>query len=169
LTGDFEYPDTASESWKVTKPRSEIKATKEQNDRTSKNMRHLARMARAWKNANGVNMGGLLIDTLVHRFFAQTEEYDSAGTGSFDLMVRDFFEFLAEEPDKEFYLALGSSQRVKVKARFQPKAKKAYKRCLEAIADGRTPHKPSAHACRPLRPRSTVVPWWRARFDASAR
>ncbi len=132
--GDFEYPDTTSESWKVTKPRSEIKATKQQNDRTSKNMRHLARMARAWKNANGVNMGGLLIDTLVHRFFAQTEAYDSAGTGLFDLMVRDFFEFLAEEPDKDFYLALGSNQRVKVKARFQPKAKKAYKRCLEAIA-----------------------------------
>ncbi|WP_413353817.1 nucleotide-binding domain-containing protein [Microbacterium sp. 1P06AB] len=133
--GSFEYPDTSAKSWKVTKPRDEIRATRERNDRTSKNMRHLARMARAWKNANGVNMGGLLIDTLVHRFFEQTDEYDSAGTGSFDMMVRDFFDFMANEPDKDFYLALGSNQRVKVKARFQPKAKKAHKRCLDAIAD----------------------------------
>lgn len=133
--GSFDYPDTKAEGWKVTKPREEIAATKECNDTTSTNMRHLARMARAWKNQNGVNMGGLLIDTLVHRFFAQTDAHDSAGTGSFDLMVRDFFEFLKDEPDKDFYLALGSNQRVKVNARFQPKAKKAYNRCLDAIAD----------------------------------
>lgn len=133
--GTFDYPDTKVEGWKTTKPREEIAATKECNDRTSKNMRHLARMARAWKNQNGVNIGGLLIDTLVHRFFSQTSDYDSAGTDLFDLMARDFFEFLKEEPDKDYYLALGSNQRVKVKARFQPKAKKAYNRCVEAIDD----------------------------------
>lgn len=129
----FDYPDTAAKKWKCTKPREEITATRKCNERTSRNMRHLARMVRAWKNANGVGMGGLLIDTLVHRFFSQTDEYDSAGTGSFDRMARDFFEFLKNEPDQEFYLALGSNQRVKVKARFQPKAKKAYNRCVEAI------------------------------------
>lgn len=133
--GSFVYPDTVAQSWKVTKPRAEIAATKDCNDRTSTNMRHLARMARAWKNTNGVRMGGLLIDTLVHRFFAQTNDYDSVGTGSFDLMARDFFSFLKEEPDKDFYLALGSNQRVNVKARFQPKASKAYDRCLQAITD----------------------------------
>ena len=131
--GNFEYPDTFAKCWKITKPRDEISATKECNDRTSKNMRHLARMARAWKNANGVNMGGLLIDTLVCRFFEQNYDYDSAGTSSFHLMVRDFFDFLKNEPAKEYYLALGSNQRVKVKSRFQPKAKKAYNRCNEAI------------------------------------
>lgn len=131
--GSFDYPDTVAKGWKVTKPREEIRATKQCNDRTSTNMRHLARMARAWKNANGVNMGGLLIDTLVHRFFSTADAYDSAGTGSFDLMVRDFFQFLKEEPDKDYYLALGSNQRVKVKVRFQSKAKQAYNRCLEAI------------------------------------
>ncbi|RKS07194.1 hypothetical protein DFP74_2851 [Nocardiopsis sp. Huas11] len=133
--GSFDYPDTVAESWKLTKPRDEIRATKTCNDSTSKNMRHLARMARAWKNANGVVMGGLLIDTLVHRFFSTTDDYGSAGTGSFDVMVRDFFGFLKDEPDQDYYLALGSNQRVKVKARFQPKAKKAYQRCLEAIED----------------------------------
>lgn len=133
--GSFDYPDTKAEAWRVTKPREEIAATKECNDRTSTNMRHLARMVRAWKNANGVNIGGLLIDTLVHNFFAQTDDYDSAGTGSFDLMARDFFEFLKDEPEQEYYLALGSRQRVQVKTKFQPKAKKAYNRCLAAIED----------------------------------
>ncbi len=133
--GSFDYPDTKSESWKVTKPRQEITATKDCNDRTSKNMRHLARMVRAWKDTNGVVMGGLLIDTLVHRFFSTTKEYDDKGSLWFDLMVRDFFEFLADEPDQDYYLALGSNQRVTVKKRFQPKAKKAYNRCLEAIDD----------------------------------
>lgn len=126
LDGSFDYPDTKSEGWKVTKPREEITATRECNGRTSTNLRHLARMARAWRNQNGVNMGGLLIDTLVYKFFSQTDEYNSAGTGSFDLMARDFFEFLMNEPDKDYYLALGSNQRVNVKARFQAKAKKAY-------------------------------------------
>lgn len=132
--GSFDYPDTKSESWKVTKPRHEITATKDCNDRTSKNMRNLARMVRAWKDTNGVVMGGLLIDTLVHRFFSTTTEYDDKGSLWFDYMVRDFFKFLADEPGQDYYLALGSNQRVTVKKQFQPKAKKAYNRCREAIA-----------------------------------
>lgn len=134
--GSFNYPDTKSKSWKVTKPRDEITATKDRNDRTSSNMRYLARMARAWKDRNGVPMGGLLIDTLVDRFFSTTSEYDDKGTFWFDFMVRDFFEFLAAELDHDFYQALGSKQRVAVKARFQPKAKNAHTRSLKAIADG---------------------------------
>ncbi|MBB5854033.1 nucleotidyltransferase [Amycolatopsis umgeniensis] len=133
--GSFDYPDTKAEGWKVTKPRKEIAATKDCNDRTSTNMRHLARMARAWKNANGVAMGGLLIDTLVYRFFSATSEYNDKGSLWFDFMARDFFEFLMNEPDQDYYLALGSNQRVRVKKRFQPKAKKAYNRCLDAIAN----------------------------------
>lgn len=133
--GNFDYPDTKAEGWKNTKPRAEITATKECNDRTSTNMRNLARMARAWKDTNGVVMGGLLIDTLVYRFFSTTTTYDNKGPLWFDLMARDFFEFLMSEPDKSYYLALGSNQKVTVKKRFQAKAKKAYNHCLEAIAD----------------------------------
>lgn len=129
----FSYPDTKSASWKTTKPRDEIQATRESVVRTSANMRHLARMARAWKNATGVAMGGLLIDTLVYRFFEQTHEFDAVGSSSFDRMVCDFFEFLKNEPDKDYYSALGSCQRVYVKDKFQPKAKKAHSRCVEAM------------------------------------
>ena len=130
--GSFAFPDTVG-GWKITKPRAEITATKTRNHRTSNNMRHLARMVRAWKNANGVAMGGLLVDTLVHRFFSSTTEYDGRGTAWFDWMVRDFFEFLMNEPEQEYYLALGSNQRVMVKKPFQAKARKAYNCCLEAI------------------------------------
>jgi hypothetical protein len=136
--GSFDYPDTTAEAWKTTKPREEIAATKECNDRTSTNMRHLARMARAWKNANGVGIGGLVIDTLVYNFFEQTDDYNTANTGSFDLMSRDFFAFLMDEPEKDYYLALGSRQRVHVKAKFQAKAKKAYNRCVSAIDNAGT-------------------------------
>lgn len=83
--GSFDYPDTMSENWRVTKPREEITATRDCNDRTSKNMRHLARMARAWKDTNGVVMNGLLIDTLVHRFFSTTALYDDKGSFWFRL------------------------------------------------------------------------------------
>lgn len=129
----FDYPDTESENWKVTKPRAEIQATRECNARTTNRMRHLARMTRAWRNTNGVNMGGLLIDTLVHRFFSATDSYDSAPYASYGLMVRDFFEYLSEEPDQSHYAALGSGQRVKVKSPFQAKAKKAYDFSVDAI------------------------------------
>ena len=129
----FSYPDTVARGWKVTKPRNEILATKVCNDLTSSNMRHLARMVRAWKNAHGVNMGGLLIDTLVYRFFESDRDYDHTGFNSFHLMVRDFFKFLKDEPEQAYYHALGSNQQVKVPCKFQPKAKKAYLHCVAAI------------------------------------
>ena len=132
----FSYPDTIAKRWKVTKPRDEIVATKECNDLTSSHMRHLARMVRAWKNTHGLNMGGLLIDTLVYRFFEGNRDYDHTGFDSFHLMVRDFFCFLKDEPEQDYYHALGSNQQVKVRCEFQPKAKKAYNCCVEAIEGG---------------------------------
>ena len=110
----FSYPDTSAKRWKVTKPRDEIVATKECNDLTSSHMRHLARMVRAWKNTHGLNMGGLLIDTLVYRFFEGNRSYNRTGFDSFHLMVRDFFNFLKDEPEQAYYHALGSDQHVKV-------------------------------------------------------
>src|SRR5690606_4184284 len=47
---------------------------------------------------------------------------------------RDFFKYLSEEPDQSEYAAPGSRQRVRVKKKFQRKAKKAYQLCLDAIA-----------------------------------
>ncbi|WP_286235345.1 SMODS domain-containing nucleotidyltransferase [Thalassotalea sediminis] len=135
--GSFKYPDTYNGgSWKVTKPREEIKAMKEFVDQKNKNLRKLCKMARAWKNKSGVGMGGLLIDTLAYNFLKSSSDYDNRSTAFYDWMCRDFFKYLSEEPTKDYYLALGSNQRVNVKAKFQRKAKKAYEDSLKAIDAG---------------------------------
>jgi hypothetical protein len=90
-------------------------------------------MARAWKNKHGVAMGGLLIDTLAYNFLESTDEYDTKSYLYYDYMCRDFFKFLSEQPKQSEYAALGSRQRVRVKKRFEKKAKKAYELCLKAI------------------------------------
>lgn len=135
----FTYPDTYDGGkWKVTKPREELAAMAETDAAKNKNLRRLCRMARAWKNKHGVAMGGLLIDTLAHRFLNSTTAYDDKSYLYYDEMVRDFFEYLGNLDEKQTeYGALGSNQRVKVKKRFERKARKAHKLALEAIeADG---------------------------------
>lgn len=133
--GNFTYPDTKDGgSWKTTKPRLEIKAIKEFDDQKNKNLRRLCKMARAWKNKHGLAIGGLLIDTLAHNFLKNTKTYDEKSYLYYDEMCRDFFLHLSNEPDQDRYAALGSGQHVKVKKKFQKKAKKAHKLCLDAIA-----------------------------------
>ncbi|MDY0261902.1 nucleotide-binding domain-containing protein [Syntrophotalea acetylenica] len=130
----FNYPDTYNGGyWKVTKPRQEIAAMKEFVDQKNKNLRRLCKMARAWKNKHGVVMGGLLIDTLAYNFLKSNSDYDDKSFMYYDWMSRDFFKYLMEQPEQDHYKALGSGQNVKVKKKFQKKAKKAYELCLEAI------------------------------------
>lgn len=135
--GSFKYPDTYDGgSWKITKPRDEINAMKEFVDQKNKNLRRLCKMGRAWKNKHGVGMGGLLIDTLAHNFLNSTTEYDDKSFLYYHFMSRDFFEYLKDQPDQDHYKALGSGQNVKVKKKFQRKAKKAYQLCQKAIDAG---------------------------------
>lgn len=134
----YKYPDTKNGgSWKITKPRAEIDAIAALDIAKNSNLRRLCKMTRAWKNKHGVAMGGLLIDTLVYNFLDSTSEYDERSYHYYDWLNRDFFKYLSELPDQNEYAAPGSCQRVKVKKKFQRKAKKAYNLCLEAIeADG---------------------------------
>lgn len=134
---DFKYPDTYNEgSWKITKPKKEILAMKDFTENKNKNLRNLCRMARAWKNKQGVQIGGLLIDTLVYNFLKQTSNFDDKSFGSYDEMSRDFFDYLRKQPkDQKEYSALGSNQRVKVKRSFTHKAKKAYNLAVKAIEE----------------------------------
>jgi hypothetical protein len=132
--GSYKYPDTKNGgSWKITKPREEMEAIADQDLAKNANLRRLCKMARAWKNKHGVRMGGLLIDTLAYNFLASTTDYDSKSFLYYDELSRDFFNFLASQPDQDEYAAPGSRQRVRVKVRFQRKAKKAYDLCLRAI------------------------------------
>ncbi|WP_081701842.1 SMODS domain-containing nucleotidyltransferase [Oleidesulfovibrio alaskensis] len=137
--GSFKYPDTyGGGSWKITKPRKEIEAVRKIDSEKNNNFRMLSRMVRAWKNRNGVVMGGLLIDTLVYKFLMNTDDYDAASYSSYGRLSRDFFEYLKDQPDQNFYFALGSNQQVKVKKKFQTKANQAYNACLRAIKAGET-------------------------------
>ncbi|MGP1276361.1 MAG: SMODS domain-containing nucleotidyltransferase [Caulobacterales bacterium] len=132
--GSFKYPDTANGgSWKITKPQAELDEIKAANDRKNRNLRRLCKIARAWKNKHGVPMSGLLIDTLAYNFLENTNEYDEKSYLYYDHMCRDFFKFLSEQPNQSEYAALGSRQRVRVKKRFEKKAKEAYELALKAI------------------------------------
>lgn len=137
--GSFKYPDTYNGgSWKITKPREEIQSMSEFDTQKNKNLRRLCKMARAWKNKHGVGIGGLLIDTLAHNFLKSTSDYDDKSYLYYDYMSRDFFAHLKELPKQDYFAALGSGQRVKVKKNFQRKAKKAHELCLKAIeAEGK--------------------------------
>lgn len=133
--GNFIYPDTKNGgSWKTTKPRPEWQAMADLDADKNGNLRRLCKMTRAWKNRHGLAMGGLLIDTLAHNFLTQTEEYDDTSFLYCDEMMRDFLGYLADLPEQERYGALGSGQHVKVKKKFQKKAKKGHGLCEEAIA-----------------------------------
>lgn len=132
--GSYKYPDTANGgSWKITKPQAEIDEIREADKRKNQNLRRLCKMTRAWKNKHGVSMGGLLIDTLAYNFLESTDAYDTKSYYYYDYMCRDFFKFLADQPKQSEYAALGSRQRVRVKKRFEKKARQAYELCIKAI------------------------------------
>ena len=132
--GSFKYPDTKNGgSWKITKPREEIDEISSADKDKNQNLRCLCKMARAWKNKHGVAMGGLLIDTLAYNFLKSTDYYDDKSFSYYDWLSRDFFKYLSELPEQTEYAVLGSKQRVKVKKKFQKKAKKAYDLCSKAI------------------------------------
>lgn len=133
--GSFTYPDTKGEgSWKNTKPRPEIAAASKIDGEKNKSYRRLCKMVRAWKNRHGLAIGGLLIDTLTHNFLSSTKDYDNVGHDRYGQMAHDFFKYLADQPDQDYYAALGSGQRVAVKKRFQRKAKKARELSEKALA-----------------------------------
>jgi hypothetical protein len=134
--GSFKYPDTYNGgSWKITKPRDEIRAISEFNEQKNKNIRRLCKMARAWKNKHGVGIGGLLIDTLAHNFLKSVTDYDEKSFLYYDWMSRDFFLYLSNLPKQDYFAALGSGQRVRVKDAFQGKAKIAHELSLKAIEE----------------------------------
>jgi hypothetical protein len=89
-------------------------------------------MMRAWKNEWSVPMGGLLIDTLAHRFIKDWKYRDKSFL-YYDWMSRDFFEYLANEPERDYWLAVGSGQYIWSKGKFQYKAKRCYNLAVEAV------------------------------------
>lgn len=119
-------------SWKKADPFPEINAMNAIHTATNRNARKLARMVRSWKERNGVNMGGLQIDTYVAKFL-KDYEYAAKSYTYYDWMTRDFFKFLANQNDESAYiLALGSNQQVYQKGKFCKAANEAYELAKKA-------------------------------------
>ena len=132
----YKYPTTKDGgAYKVTKPRHEQQAMIDFKQNHGAHHRLLCKMLRAWKDNVGLPMGGLLIDTLAYRFCTSHPEFDKCGYASFGRLTTEFCEYLKDEPKQDYYLALGSKQRVKVKSAFQSKAKQAYKECNKALEE----------------------------------
>jgi hypothetical protein len=133
--GNYIYGDTNDGgSWRLTKPRPEIEAVNVMDKTSNGNLRHAAKMLRAWKNKAGVGIGGLLLDTLVYNFFRQDSRFNDATYASYPQLLLSLFTYMAGLPEaQESWAAPGSAQRVKCKAKFQRKAAKAAKRCQDAI------------------------------------
>ncbi|HIE30147.1 TPA: nucleotidyltransferase [Candidatus Poribacteria bacterium] len=131
--GSYTYPDANSGGrWRVTNPKPEIGAISSMDLECNGNLKWLCRMTRSWKNVWGAPMGGLLIDTLAYRFIKDWE-YKEKSFLYYDWMSRDFFKYLADEPECKYWLAVGSRQYIWSKGKFQYKAKRCYNLALEAI------------------------------------
>lgn len=129
----YRFPDSNDGgSWRICKPIKEIDAVDARNTRTTRNYKHVCKMLRAWKNTHGVNMGGLLLDTLVYNFFTQNTSYDTTTYSSYDDLMVSVFSYLGGLEPQEYWAAPGSGQRVHASGKFQSKAKKAAAKCIEA-------------------------------------
>jgi hypothetical protein len=134
--GSYKYPDSKNGgSWKKTNPKPEINDINDFDKTTNQNLKNLSKMTRAWKNKCGVKIGGLLIDTLCYEFLQKNENHWETNYSGYDLLVRDYFEFLKDyDKDRKEWNAPGSKQVVYKKgSNFISKAKKAHGNILEAI------------------------------------
>lgn len=133
----YKFPDSYDGGkWKTTNPRPEIKEINEFDVTTNQNLKNLAKMTRAWKNKCGVKIGGLLIDTLCYEFLQNNEDHWETNYDDYDVLVRDFFEFLKDyNKDRKEWYAPGSNQKVYKKgSNFISKAKKAHENVVDAIS-----------------------------------
>lgn len=128
------YPDANNGgSWKKTNPHPEIDKISEEDPKLNYNLKRLCKMTRAWKGFCSVPIGGLLIDTLAFNFLTNWSHRKESYL-YYDLMSRDFFEYLKNQNERqEYWYALGSNQLIYRKGNFEFKAKLAYNRSVEAI------------------------------------
>jgi hypothetical protein len=128
------YPNAnGGGSWKSCNPRAEISAIQTRSNATNRNLKHLARMIRIWRDYCGVPMSGMLIDTLAYQFI-ENYQYREKSFLYHDFMARDFFDYLSKQnQQQQFWRAPGSGSSVTRKGVFEHKARSAYLRACEAI------------------------------------
>lgn len=136
--GSFLYPDANDGgSWKKTDPIPEIDEANSFNTTTNNNFSYVCYLIRSWKNNIGFKFGGLLIDTLVYKFFKQNSKYNTAGFTDYLDLLKDLFKYLQGlNEDQAYWYALGSNQKVYNKnCKFVKKAKKAHNKIKDLDED----------------------------------
>lgn len=115
--GSFKYPDThRNGSWKRTDPNPEQEECAADTKTTDGNFLRLCNALRVWKDEQGFKFGGLLIDTLVHEFLKERDEYKTFRLETAYDMLADMFEWLSRRnPEQSYWFALGSNQQVRDK------------------------------------------------------
>lgn len=129
--GSYTYPDANDGGkWKRTDPLVEIGESEFMIEHTNNHFRYVCQMVRAWKNHLGFKMGGLLVDTLVHKFFNKYPVYETTTFDDYLSLLKDLFiYFKGLNKNQKYWFALGSNQRVYNKSsKFITKAKEAYEK-----------------------------------------
>ncbi|AYM82776.1 nucleotidyltransferase [Agrobacterium tumefaciens] len=121
--GTWTYPNANNGgSWQACNPRAEIDAIHNRNLANNRNLKHLCRMMRVWRDYNDAPISGALIDTLAYQFIETWEHRDKSFLYH-DYMARDFLKYLSDQDkDKTYWRMPGSSSYVWKKGNFQSKA-----------------------------------------------
>lgn len=124
----YVYPNSNhGGKWQTTKPIPEITESEILIDATNGHFQSVCNIIRAWKNEQGFKFGGLLIDTLVCKFF-HTHRYNEADYSDYPQLLKDFFSYLKDlNKEQNYWFALGSKQKVYNKdGKFVAKARQAF-------------------------------------------
>ncbi|MGO6783317.1 SMODS domain-containing nucleotidyltransferase [Rhizobium ruizarguesonis] len=121
--GTWTYPNANNGgSWQICNPRAEIEAIHIRNLASNRNLKHLCRMMRVWRDHNDAPMSGALVDTLAYQFIETWAHRDKSFLYH-DYMARDFLKYLCDQDkDKSYWRMPGSSSYVWKKGNFQSKA-----------------------------------------------
>ena len=132
--GSITFPDANDGGcWRTCNPFAEMTSFASRNLDANHNLKAIGRMARIWKTQNGVNMSGMLIDTLAYNFIGSWG-YKDKSFMYHDYLVRDFFLYLSQiDPAQDRWGAPGSGSWVRRSGGFERKAKAAYEAAIEAI------------------------------------
>ena len=100
--GSYTYPDANDGGkWKRTDPLVEIGESEFMIEHTNNHFRYVCQMVRAWKNHLGFKMGGLLVDTLVHKFFNKYPVYETTTFDDYLSLLKDLFIYFKGLKDRK--------------------------------------------------------------------
>lgn len=133
----FIYPDTHDGgTWKYTDPLSEQEECDNCNANSGGIYFDFCHIIRCWKNHEGFEFGGLLLDTLVYNHFTNEDNYSDFSYNDYLLILKNIFSYLKiQNQNQKYWHAVGSNQKVSNSrnGEFVDKAKAAYLRLDTAI------------------------------------